>query len=355
MNKIFLYLLIVLATPMAKAQWQTGAIDSIIDHAIQQQGFEGTILIAEQGQPVWQLTTGFRDTAQTQPIDNNTRFSIASVTKMFTAIVILQLVDEGKLQLDSKLVTLLPDVQVPGNDKITVHHLLLHIAGLPNEADNIYMAPTEPAAFVQQTIEGMNGNKKFGAFNYANIDYVLLGMIIEKTEGKSWQSAVQERLLDKLGMHNTGFLAMNSYPDNFAYTSTFNEDGTRYADPAFYIENFYAAGCMYSTAANLLLLDQGMYGNTLLSEEAKTRMFTSYPEYNYTGYSVWTYRYPFLSAQPLVMERRGGIMGANVVLMRLLEINRTIIILSNNNLFHPDSFGDATNLREALLRVVAPS
>ncbi len=110
---------------------------------------------------------------------------------------------------------------------------------------------------------------------------------------------------------------------------------------------------MYSTAADLLLLDQAMYGTSLLSEEAKAKMFTSYPEYNYTGYSVWTYRYPFLSSQPLVMERRGGIMGTNVVLVRLMELNRTIVILSNNNLFNPDSFGDSTNLREALLLKLA--
>ena len=111
-------------------------------------------------------------------------------------------------------------------------------------------------------------------------------------------------------------------------------------DPEFYIENFYAAACMYSTTEDLLKIDQAMYDDKFLSAKSKKVMFTSYPEYNYTGYSVWTYRYPFLDTQPLIMERRGGIMGSNLVLMRLLETNQTIIILSNNNAFDPDSFGD---------------
>ncbi len=300
-----------------------------------------------------QRNAGFKDAALAQPISNSTHFSIASVTKLFTAIVILQLVDEGKLQLDSQLKTILPDVLVPGNDDITVHHHLLHIAGRPNEPDSLFMATTTAADFVQKTIGAMKINKDIGSFHYANIDYVILGMIIERIEGESWQRAVQQRILDKLGMTSTGFLSMDCYPDNFANSSTINNDGTRYPDPAFHIENFYAAGSMYSTAADLLLLDQAMYGTSLLSEEAKAKMFTSYPEYNYTGYSVWTYRYPFLSSQPLVMERRGGIMGTNVVLVRLMELNRTIVILSNNNLFNPDSFGDSTNLREALLLKLA--
>ena len=92
-----------------------------------------------------------------------------------------------------------------------------------------------------------------------------------------------------------------------------------------------------------------MYGRTLLSEASKKLMFTSYPEYNYTGYSVWTYNYPFVDTQPKIMERRGGIFGSNSVLVRKLDLNHTIIILSNNNRFNPDSFGDPSNLREALI------
>ena len=92
-----------------------------------------------------------------------------------------------------------------------------------------------------------------------------------------------------------------------------------------------------------------LVGEDLLSQASKELMYTSYPEYNYSGYSVWTYTYPFSASRPRVMERRGGILGANSVLVRLLDLNRTLVILSNNDRFDPDSFGETGNLKEALM------
>jgi hypothetical protein len=109
---------------------------------------------------------------------------------------------------------------------------------------------------------------------------------------------------------------------------------------------------MYSTSTDVLKLDLALYGDELLGEESKSAMYTSYPEYNYAGYSVWTYRYPYCDAKPLLMERRGSILGANVVMVRFLESRHSLIILSNNDRFNPDSFGDSENLREALIRTI---
>ncbi|MAZ37854.1 MAG: hypothetical protein CL842_10430 [Crocinitomicaceae bacterium] len=95
---------------------------------------------------------------------------------------------------------------------------------------------------------------------------------------------------------------------------------------------------MFSTAEDLLKLDQARYGDELLSRKSKELMFKSYPEYNYSGYSVWTYNYPFTPSKPKVMERRSGILGANSVLIRFLDTNKTIIILSNNNQIQPGFF-----------------
>jgi CubicO group peptidase (beta-lactamase class C family) len=198
-----------------------------------------------------------------------------------------------------------------------------------------------------------NKGNAIGSYNYANIDYVLLGLIIEKFDNRSWEQSVRSRILNRTDMQNTGFLAMNKYPDNFAYTFTIDEEGIRHSDLLFHIENYYAAACMYSTADDLLKLDQAMYEKTVLSEKSKELMFTSYPEYNYTGYSVWTYNYPFANNQPRVMERRGGILGANSSLVRMLDMNKTLIILSNNSNFNPDSFGETNKLKEALIIAIS--
>jgi len=331
----------------SKAQVNLERVDSIVQNAVTHDFFGGTVLIADSGNIVYQKSFGFADKDNVRPIENSTIFGVASITKMFTAILILQLVEEGKIQLDDKLNVLLPDLNTPRSNKITVHHLLLHISGLPNEDDDIYTQSTSPREFVRITLD--NKIHRFGKFNYANIDYVLLGLIIEKYDNTTWKSSVQNRIIDKVLMTHTGFLESKKYPSNFAYTLSYDQGNKMEIDPLFYIENFYAAGCMYSTAEDLLKLDQAMYGDELLSTKSKELMFKSYPEYNYSGYSVWTYNYPFASSKPRIMERRGQILGSNSVLLRFIDTNKTIIILSNNNRFDPNSFGNTKSLKEALM------
>lgn len=187
-------LLVTLFTIAADAQVNTAAVDSIVRSAVNDNSFEGTILIADQGRIRYHKSFGQVDPQQQRSIENDMTYSTASITKMLTAIVILQLAEEGKLELDDPLDELLPGIDVPKANKITVHHLLLHISGLPNEQDDIYAAEKKTAEFVAQTLT--NKRNKFGTFNYANIDYILLGMIIEELDGRSWQKSIQERILD---------------------------------------------------------------------------------------------------------------------------------------------------------------
>jgi len=351
-NLFLLYLLCF--TPFLFAQKiDISELEQIIDEHLQNHQFSGTVLIAEQGEILLQKTNGVQSLTCQTPIQDQSPFAIASITKMLTALVVLQLVEEGKINLGATLAEYLPEWELPKAKKITIHHLLLHISGLPNEPDLSYLQANAPKTMVQMALSN-KGKNRFGDYNYNNIDYLLLGEIIERVSGSSWQNQIQNRIIQPLNLEQTGFLAKDQYPENFAYPFQVNEAGESKADPLFYIENFGAAASMFSTASDLLKLDQAMYQEDFLSENSRKLMFKSYPEYNYTGYSVWTYRYPFVDSQPLVMERRGGILGANVVLIRLLEKNQSIIILSNNNRFNPDSFGDANNLREALIRAICP-
>jgi len=333
------------------AQLDTKRIDSIVQKSVVADSFEGTVLVADKGNIIYHESFGFTDNDKRSPVTNTAHFSVASITKLFTAIIIMQLIEEGKFQLTDNLETLLPDLDIPKGKKITVHHLLLHISGLPNEDDALYRQAKTPQTFVTETLT--QKGSPFDSFNYANIDYVLLGLLIEKYDKKTWEASITKRILQPLDMQNTGFLQKDAYPENFAYPYTYTSEGKRQQDPLFFIENFYAAGCMYATAAELLKLDQGLYSDTLLSEKSKELMYTSYPEYNYSGYSVWTYNYPFVESQPRIMERRGGILGANSVLIRMLDANKTIIILSNTNKFNPDSFGNQESLKEALMIEIA--
>ena len=339
---IFLHACLKMIT--AQTPIDKGQLENIVDQAVQSNSFEGHVLVADQGEIIFEAYHG----SDQQQVDENSRFPIASITKLFTAIVILQLVEEGQLNLRQTVGELLPQFNFPLDSEITPHHLLLHISGLPNEPNKFYRKPLSPEQFASKLLGDFKKHEPVGTFNYANIDYVLLGLIIEELTQMSWQDNIQKRILEPLGMEHTGLLKKDQNLPGLVKTYRLTKSGKANPDFDIYWENYYAAGCMYSSARDLLKLDQAMYSNQLLSTESKAQMYQSYPEYNYTGYSVWTYNYPFMKNQPRIMERRGGIMGANSVLLRLLDQNQTIIILNHNGQFNPDSFGDPNNLREAL-------
>jgi CubicO group peptidase (beta-lactamase class C family) len=327
-------------------------IDSIVQYHVDEQQFSGVIMLAEKGEIAYMKSAGWKYLRDGSIIDYHTCFSIASVTKMVTSIIIMQMDNEGLISINDPVSKWLPELNIPNGHKIHIHHLLLHISGLPNEPQSLYLQKYSPKKFVEICLDNQEVGE-INEFNYSNIDYVLLGLIIEKIHRKSWEEVVNQRIIYPLNLDQTGFLSKDFQPDNYAFTYQISKENSLIADPEFHIENFYAAGKMFSNIHDLLKLDQAMYDTVFLPLENRKKMFTSYPEYNYSGYGVWTYRYPFVDGSPLVMERRGGILGANVVLLRLLDTRKTIIILSNNNKFQPDSFGDPHNLREALLRIWA--
>jgi CubicO group peptidase (beta-lactamase class C family) len=313
-------------------------------------GFEGSVLVALGGNEVYAHSVGFGDEDETEELTADTRYGIASITKLFTAIAILQMVDEGRLSLAASLGEVLPDLDLPYADRITLHHLLLHISGLPNEPDALYLRSVDAREFVAAARPGTS--RPPGDFNYANLDYVLLGMVLERVDGAPWTDVLRSRILDPLGMGDTGFLRRDAPPDRYAETFSIR-GGDRRPDPPIFRESYGAAGSMYSTVRDLLKLDRAMYRDDFLSPEMRAAMYTSYPEYNYSGYSVWTYRYPFLDPAPLIMERRGGILGANTLLVRFLELDRTLIVLSNTDAFDTDSFGNPESLKDSLIMTVA--
>lgn len=325
-------------------------IAETVESYIDQSGFSGTILVAHKGSPIFHESYGLAYYSNPDSLRNWYHYSIASITKLFTSIRILQLAENGSLKLNKSITSYLPQYDHLISEKVTIHHLLLHISGLPQEQDDIYRHPGTPHVIVRHILEQQSAHT-FESFNYNNVDYMLLGLVIETLSKNSWEGEIKKFILSPLGMDETGFLEYGYYPNNFAYSYSKKWYGLK-QDPLFYIENFFAAGRMYSTTGDLLKLDQAIYSNSLLTGNSLKLLSTSYPEYNYAGYGVWNYSYPFIDSRPNIMERRGKILGANVVLVRMTDDNYTIIILSNDNRFNPDSFGDPENLREMLIQTL---
>jgi|SRR5215216_7551077 len=140
----------------------------------------------------------------------DTKFRIGSVTKQFTAALILQLVEEGKIKLDGKISDYLTDYRKDTGGKVTIHQLLNHTFGIPsytNRPDfsaeisrNLYSVADFVKKFASGGLEFEPGSK----FSYNNSGYSLLGAIIEKVTGKSYETVLTERILKPLGMTNSG-------------------------------------------------------------------------------------------------------------------------------------------------------
>jgi CubicO group peptidase (beta-lactamase class C family) len=321
-----------------------------IEGYIDQNGFSGTILVAKQGKPLFHKSYGLAYYSTPDTISNNYHYCIASVTKLFTSIRILQLLEEGKLSLEQSVKHYLPMLKAQIPEQVTIHHLLTHTSGLPKEKDKLYWRKYKPLEMANEVLN-YQSESTIGQFNYNNLDYLLLGLIIENLANQTWKKEIEDNILSPLKMIETGFLEYGYYPLNFAYTYSKKWNGLK-QDPMLFIENYYSAGNMYSTTLDLLKLDQVLYSNQLLTDKGKDLLAKFYPENNYAGYGVWNYKYPYVKSNPTIMERRGKILGANVVLVRLTDENYTIIILSNDDRFNPDSFGDDKNLREILIRKI---
>jgi CubicO group peptidase (beta-lactamase class C family) len=175
-------------------------------------------------------------------------------------------------------------------------------------------------------------------FDYNNVDYIILGKIIERITGKSFEKNLQEKILQPLQMKNSGMLFQCNIIDNLADTYFYRDDlKTLVNDLPVYIENWYAAGAMYSTAEDILKFSIALFGKKLLKQVTLDMMFT--PGLDEYGYGVWVHKnYEINHKMYTVVKRPGSIMGAQTMLFQILENGSTIIILSNTGTTSLDDF-----------------
>ena len=254
-------------------------IDSYLLSAVAAYKFNGVALIAKKGEIIFHKAYGWKNLAAKTYNDTSTRFPILSITKSFTAMVILKLQEQNKLSLKDKLSQYLPDF--PNGNKITIEQLITHTSGIYNYTDDI---GEEDSAIVnhpvtQQQILDIIDNKPLSYepgkdFEYNNSGYFLAGIIIEEATGKSYWQNVRELIFTPLGMDRSGF-DFNNLPDNIKATGyQFLNDHEQKSYP--YIDSTvgYAAGAIYSTAGDLFKWTQAIANQTLLSPKSWKLAFT---------------------------------------------------------------------------------
>ena len=294
--------------------------------------FNGTVLVAEGGELVYAAGVGEADKSWGIPNTTETKFRIASLTKQFTAALVLQLVEDGQIDLDAPISTYLPDYPSAQADRVTVHHLLSHTGGVPEHTGRPDMGEIMRRAYAPEDFLALFAELPLdfepgSAFRYSNSGYYLLGVIVERVTGETFAVALRDRLLAPLGLRDTGYDPFPEIVPSLARGYVRTSGGFANAP---YIDTSvpYAAGMMVSTAPDLYRWTQALHRGDVFRDAATTeRMLT--PVRDDYGYGIGVSTLPIGDQQVRAVAHSGGIPGFSTMLIHLPERDQTIVVLDN--------------------------
>lgn len=287
--------------------------------------FSGSVLVARGGRIVLRRGYGQANYELGVPNTPETKFRLGSITKQFTAMAILRLEVQGRLKVTDPVSAFFPDY--PGGDRITIHHLLTHTSGIPNLTEfPDYAATMSRPTTVLETVSRFKDRPldfpPGERFSYSNSGYILLGAIIEKVTGRSYEEHLREDILRRLGLNDTGY-------DHAAPVLPGRASGYEFADDvkvnAPYIDMSVpqAAGALYSTVDDLYKWDRALAAETLAPRAVLERMFTPFKDGYAYGWSIGSF------AGRRNIRHGGGINGFTTDISRFPDDDACIIVLNN--------------------------
>jgi len=293
-------------------------------------GFNGAILVSRNGNIIYEKYSGYADLRKKDSITNRTAFHIASTSKTFTAMAVLQLVQENKLKLEDDLSVFFPNFPYPG---VTVRSLLCHRSGIPNY---VYFLENQgwdrkrkiSNAELLQFIYDKKPEKDFNPdkrFSYSNTNYVLLALIIEKITGQSYPEYMKQKIFEPLQMYNT---YVYTPADSATATPSFKYNGRYWHHD--HLDDTYGDKNIYSTPSDLLkwsvAVNNGVVVSPSLLEAAYTACSHERPSVHNYGLG---WRMLNLKNGKKVIYHNGRWHGSNSAFAYLPEEKVTIIIVGN--------------------------
>jgi CubicO group peptidase (beta-lactamase class C family) len=311
---------------LAAAQNSAARMDEIVQSYVDARQFMGSVLVARGETVLFSKAYGSANLEWNVPNTTTTKFRIGSMTKQFTAAAVLLLEERGKLKVDDPVRRYYPDAP-PAWDPITLNHLLTHTSGIPNhttfpEFESLSTSRTTPDQLVKtfrdRPLEFVPGSE----MRYSNSGYVLLGAIIERVSGMSYEKFVEENIFTPLGMKDSGYDSTQSIIMHRAAGYGPGPDGpvnARYVD----MTVPYAAGALYSTTADLLRWERSLFGGKVLSKPSLKKMTTP-------GKSDYAFGLEVSSQSGRsVIQHGGSINGFSSRLAYFPDDQVTVIALSN--------------------------
>lgn len=344
-------IVLFVAQHAALAQDRAAKVQEVLALAHKYRQFNGAALVAENGKVVYKGAFGMANMEWNIPNTPDTKFRLGSITKQFTAMLALQLVEQGKIKLDGKISDYLPEYRKDVGGKVTVHHLLTHTSGIPSYTgqpgffENVSRNRYKVADFVKKYASGDLDFDPGSKFSYNNSGYFLLGAIIEQVTGKPYEQVLKQNIFDPIGMKNTGYDHHDTIIPKRASGYSKTSDG--YTN-ALYLDMSipYAAGSMYSTVEDLYLWDQALYTDKLLSAQSKELMYKPFLEDYAYGWTVRNASFK-QNDQPIQMiAHGGGINGFTTTIVRYPKEKNLIVMLDNTG------SGNLNRLSESLAKIL---
>jgi CubicO group peptidase (beta-lactamase class C family) len=324
-------------------------IDKLVSRYKEYGYFIGSVLVAKHGTVIYSKGIGDANMQSHTPNTPHTKYGIASLTKQFAAVLVLQQVTEGKIRLDAKLSDYLPWYRKDTGSRMTIEQVLHHTAGLPPDFDwpefsdsETARQHSEPQEFAEKSCQPALVSEPGTKWNYSNCGYVLLGLVLERATGKLFGQLLQERILDPLGMKDSG-MDRNDLVQRGGATGYLRHAGPRYTlGPYIDRSHIYSAGAIYSTTEDLFRWNQAFSEGGAIPKQIREQVFKP-------GLNNWAYGW-FVSDIPAgapgagkVMAEMRGDMPGNYFswILRYPEQDAVIIVLRNG-------YGSTERLEENL-------
>ncbi len=260
------------------AQDLESQIDQILETKFESNGPGAVFLVAKNGKIIYDKAFVLSNLELQAPMQTDNVFEIGSMTKQFTAVSILMLMEEGKLNLEDEITQYIPDYPIQGH-RITIHHLLTHTSGIKdftkvnglNTIAQNHMEPLEIINFFKnEPMDFAPGE----AFKYNNSGYVILGYIVEKASGMSYEDFVEQHIFKKLGMSSSRYASHSEMVSKRASGYRKREDYSNARHISFSIP--YASGALMSTVADMLTWQEAIKNHVLLNKETTQMAFANY-------------------------------------------------------------------------------
>ncbi len=322
---------------IVKAQ-QNGSVTQKLDEylisANKFHKFNGSALVAQNGNILLQKSYGYKNFAVGVPDDNNTIYQVCSITKQFTATVVLKLQEEGKLSVKDKLGKYFPGFKYAG--KITLENLLTHTSGIYNytndigaEDSAIVCNPIYKKLVTDLVFKHKPAFKPGTQFQYSNSNYYLLGLIIEKVSGKSYEQNVRDIIFKPLQMDHSLFDFKHSRDTNIATGYKTINDTSQVEASAWRWDSTvsYAAGAIFSTTGDMYRWAKAIAGKKILSAGSWEAALTPHLQNYGFGWYIDS-----LYGRKAIMHG-GGLPGFSAYLCYYPVEDITIILLNNQGWF----------------------